>query len=90
MKTDAPPGRVRRSHELADGFEDGLNLLVVRSHTVFELGELVGQLLVSREDSSETDKGTYDKDAHLFGTRAVENISGHDRAMLGKGIRKVA
>ena len=84
-KSDA--ALVRRSgrrHEALDRVDDGDDLLVVTRELALELGELFGQLLVSRKERPQANKGAHDEDAHLYGAGGIEHGGGHDCAVLGE------
>jgi len=38
------------------------------------------------EGGAHFDEGAYDEDAHLDSARAPQDIGGHNRAVLGKGV----
>ena len=46
MKTDAAAGLSRRLHQLADGFEDCSDFVVVLAETFFEFHKFEGQLVL--------------------------------------------
>ena len=84
MKPDLPLRPLGLGHQPTDGFKDGADLLVVGANAAFELGKLVGELLVRREDASETNERTDNEDAHLNGTGTVENVGRHDDPMFSE------
>jgi hypothetical protein len=80
-------------HELSDGREDGGDGFIVSGELFvepcFELREAAGQFLVGAEQLAQLHEGAHHVDAHLDGARAVEDRGGHDRAVLGEGVRQV-
>lgn len=89
LKTYLSPRRIWRSHQLADGFENSLDLFVVSADAAFQFGQLIGQFLVASEQSPELNKGSNNIHAHLNRPGAIKNIRRHDGTVLGKGMGKV-
>ena len=73
-------------HEVADGVDEGEDLVVVVLEFVLEFGEFVCELLVGGEEFAEFDEGADDEEAGVDGLRAVEDGGGHDGAVFGEGV----
>jgi hypothetical protein len=70
-------------HECTQGFEDGPELRVV---LVLHFVEPPGQIGVGDDHRAKSDEGPNQQDAHPYGPIRVEDVGGHDRAVLGKGV----
>src|SRR6266446_4107721 len=82
MKTDFPPGRIGRKHQLADGVEDDFELGVI---FVFQRRKLAGEFRVGQEHLAQTDKCAHDGDVDsLFPNRSV--ASPCDQYSLSNGV----
>jgi hypothetical protein len=79
----------RRFHQLADGFEDNLEFLVVLAELVFELFQLAGKVFVGGQQLAQADEGAHDGDVDLDGAAAAQDAGEHGDAQLGKGERPV-
>ena len=55
-----------------------------------ELIETAGELLVRDQELPQLHEGAHDIDAHLDGAGAVEHGGGHDGAVLGESVGKIA
>ena len=85
MKANAPGGSIWRLHQLADGFEDCRDFVVVFSEAFFEFQEFESQLVLRAEEFAELDEGAHDLDIHENGTLAAQYAGEHGYALLGKG-----
>ena len=72
--------------QVAERDDDVADVLIVAGEAFFEFFQLVGQFAVGGEQLAEADKGADHEDAHLHGPGRVEDIGGHDRAVLGEGV----
>src|SRR5262245_48893881 len=63
----------RRRHQLPDGLEDDLEVLVVLAEFLFHFFEFGGKVFVGREDFAQADESPHDRDVHLDGPGAVED-----------------
>jgi hypothetical protein len=68
-------------HQLSDGVKDNAKLLVV---FLLEIGEFVGQVLVSGEHLPERDEGPHDGNVDLDRPLASQNAREHGHALLGE------
>ena len=75
--------------EPADRFHDRGDLSVVGANAALECGQLGGQGLVVHHELAQADEGTDHVDAHFHCGGAVEDISGLDCAVFGKGEREM-
>jgi hypothetical protein len=67
-------GRLRRRlHELADGFEHNLELPVMLTELAVYVLQLAGQVLVSRENLSQPNKGPHNGDVDFDSPVTVED-----------------
>jgi len=57
--------------------------------SLFELRELPGQLLMGGKELAELHEGADHVNANLDGSRTVQDIGGHDGAVLGEGVGEV-
>jgi len=73
MKTDFVAGLLRGRHQLMDGLEDRLNLLVVTGNSPLQSRELLGQFPVRGRHFPQAHKSAHDLDIHLDCTRAVQH-----------------
>ena len=70
MKTDAAGGLFRRVHELADGFKEGGDVVIVALDATFQFDEFNGELAVRAEQFAQFDERAHDLNAGLDGDRA--------------------
>ncbi len=87
LEADAWSALLRFVHELLDGQEDHLEVLVVLP---FECAELAGELFVGGKHLSKADEGANDLDAHPDGALAAKDRGEHRHALLGEGVRWTA
>jgi len=71
LETDLAPWWDRLFDQLADGFENLLNVGIMALVLLFELVKLLGEFPVCAERLPEPDKGAHDGDVHLHGPIAV-------------------
>lgn len=76
----------RGRHELADCFENYVNLFVVCADFALQRRQLSGKLTVGGQQTAHTNKRTHYQNAHFNGWRAVQDVGHHERPMLGEGI----
>src|SRR5882757_9297613 len=85
---------LRRVHELADGRENGGDGFIVGGELFIEPGlelrEPASQFLVRGEQFTQLHEGAHDVDTDLDGARGVEDGGGHNRAVFGESIGKIA
>lgn len=84
METDALWRRAGRLHQLADGFEECGDFVVVLAEAFFEFEEFESELVLRTEDFAELDECADDLNAGLDSDGAVENGGEHDGAVFGK------
>ena len=77
----------RRQHELTDGVEYHLDLLVV---TLLKVIEAVGQISVAGEDLPEAHEGSHDLEVDEYGPLAAQNPREHGNTLLGEGIGEIS
>jgi len=86
--------RCRWTHELTDRGEDRRDRLVVCRELLLdsrlELVETLRELLIGGQHFAQLHEGAHDVDADLDCTRAVQDRSGHNRAVLGEDVREIA
>ena len=88
-KTNRPFGRRRWLYELADRVEEIAKLGVVAGHAPLQFCNLGSQFFVDIQHASHLGERSNDKDTHLRGTGAAEDVRGHEGAVLCKNIRSV-
>lgn len=100
-KPDRTLGRIGRSHEIAQGIEDLLELNTrISAEGVVPHGQRLGLLLqgvkplgqvtVTQRELAQLHEGAHYIDRHLHGTRAAEHRGCLNRAMLGERQRQLA
>src|SRR5439155_15325849 len=76
-----------RSHEIADGVEDSLELHVV---PLFQLVQPACQVGVGCGHPPQPDESAHDLDVDRDRPRAVQDTREHRDALLGEGVRRVS
>jgi hypothetical protein len=71
---------------VADGGQQGLDVLVMDRNPALKLIELQGKLSVRSQHSAHAHERTHDKYANLNRPLGVQDAGSHDRTMLGEGI----
>jgi len=74
-------------HELPDGFEERLNLVIMASDFSFQLFQLGRQLLMACSQLTKFHEGSHDCDIRLNRPLTPKNTGQHGDALLGKGSR---
>jgi hypothetical protein len=86
LKTDYAPGRLGRSNELFDRFEDDHKLFVV---FLLERFDLASKIAVCIHEPSELHKGAHDRDIYFDGKRAAQHAGEHRDSLFSKGVGQV-
>ena len=68
-----PFGLVWWRHELADGFKDRHNLLIMTLYAVFQLLQFDSQFFMGRQHLPKSYESSHDRNVDLDGPSAVEN-----------------
>lgn len=90
MEADAAPERCRRRDE--EGLElrpDDAQCAVVLEERLIDVGEALEDFGAARELLAHFDEGADNKEVHLDGTRAVQDIGRLQGAVLGERVRRV-
>ena len=81
--------RVEDFHDALQEFDDsGFVNVQAALEFLLECRQLACQSPSISQQGTHFDESANDEDAHLNGARAIKDIGGHDRAMLGKGARE--
>ena len=80
---------IENLHNALEDIHDG-GFMNVKTGLEFSLqqDEFAGQLPAISESRAHLDEGTHHKHAHSNGPRAIQDIGGHNSAMLSKSARK--
>jgi len=86
FKANTFSGWLRWLHEIADGLEDGAETGVI---LVFERGDLAGEALNGQRHAAELHEGLHQRDTGMNRLGTVQDVGGHQGAMLGKGVGQI-
>ena len=89
-ETDASRRPLRRRYELAKRGENRCDVCIVFADSLFELGELLLNRGICLSGIAKSSEGPDHMDAHVDGSRALQDHRQHRRAMLGEYIRRQA
>lgn len=90
MEADTTDGLGGKGRELADGFEERGDFLVVIAEAFFEFEEFEGELVLRAEKFAELHERANDLNAGVNGNGAVQDAGEHDGAVLGEDVRVMA
>ncbi len=75
-----------RDHQLPNGLENSLEVLVVLARFAFKFFELAGEIFVRGHNFAEPHEGAHDRDIDFDRTVAPEYARKHSYALLGENV----